>query len=204
MLLTARWCLQDGDEWITPHPRRHRRDNSRRSPKGSPTTRRSGHHSSGSSSTQPRHSSLSRSAPPSAVARQVTPHLADASARILGINNDSDSDDPSQPLSSTSARSLAAATAAKQQAADRTVVAQQAPVDIDAQIRTEASRAASSRREAGRVAAIKRAYLQMDVKKLWHIKTMPAAENEDSGQFTSALISSMRRTMRNICDEITP
>ena len=40
----------------------------------------------------------------------------------------------------------------------------------------------------------------MDVKKLWHIKTMPAAENEDSGQFTSALISSMRRTMRNILE----
>ena len=59
---------------------------------------------------------------------------------------------------------------------------------------------ADIRREAGRVAAIKRAYLQMDVKKLWHIKTMPAAENEDSGQFTSALISSMRRTMRNILE----
>ena len=40
----------------------------------------------------------------------------------------------------------------------------------------------------------------MDVKKLWHIKTMPAAEKEDSGQFTSALISSMRRTMRNILE----
>lgn len=33
-----------------------------------------------------------------------------------------------------------------------------------------------------------------------HIKTMPAADNEDSGQFTSALISSMHRTMRNILE----
>ena len=121
---------------------------------------------------QHRNSSSGRSAPPSAVARQVTPHLADASARIVGIDNGSDSDDPSQPLSSTSARSLAAATAAKQQAAARTattdVVTQQTPVD---------TAATDVRSEASRVAAIERAYLQMDVKKLWHIKTMPAAEN---------------------------
>ena len=38
----------------------------------------------------------------------------------------------------------------------------------------------------------------MDVKKLWHIKTMPAADNEDSGEFTTALITSIRRTVRNI------
>ena len=51
---------------------------------------------------------------------------------------------------------------------------------------------------SARIAAIQREYIQMDVKKLWHIKTMPAADNEDSGEFTTALITSIRRTVRNI------
>lgn len=108
----------------------------------------------------------------------MTPHLADVSGRLFGL---SDSDDPGRPLSSTSARSLAATAAAKQRAAT-------------------AKPAADYSREASRIAAIKREYLQIDVKKLWHIKTTPAADKEDSGRFTSALISSMRRTMRNILE----
>lgn len=40
--------------------------------------------------------------------------------------------------------------------------------------------------------------IQMDVKRLWHIKIVPAADNEGWGEFTCALIASIRRTVGNI------
>lgn len=146
------------DDWDAPEPSCHRRDDDfddddtddvnrrggrqRRRPSNNRDARRGtrGHsckrprrHSSSSSANKYRQRAAGTSGPPSVMARQFTPHLADVSGCLLGII---DSDSLDRLLSSTSARSLAAAAAAKQLA--------------DTQ-----KAAADARREASRVAAIK-------------------------------------------------
>lgn len=70
-------------------------------------------HSSSSSANKYRQHPVATSAPPPVIARDVTPHLADVSGRLLRISDSGTSD---HPLSSISARSLAAAAAAEQHA----------------------------------------------------------------------------------------
>lgn len=133
--------------------------------------------SSSASSTTPRIRSateLPRSVP--ADLRRATHRLEDGSSRILGLSDDDASD---QPLSSTSARNLVAAAADHEQAA-------------------ACAATAAAQAESARIAAIQREYIQVDVKKRCRMNTMPAADNEDSGEFTSTLSTSIRRTVRNI------
>ena len=78
------------------------------------------------------------------------------------------------------------------------VVPQQCTRDVVDSQSVNTTAITSDASNSARIVAIQREYIQMDVKKLWHIKTMPAADNEDSGEFTTALITSIRRTVRNI------
>ena len=108
---------------------------------------------------------------------QVVYRLADVSGKLLGL---SDSDHPDRPLSSVTARRRAEKIETTPREAD-VVEPQHKKANIVTLQPSKDDVAASDVSNSARVAAIQREYIQMDVKKLWHIKTMPAADNEDSG-----------------------
>ena len=122
------------------------------------------------------------------------------SGKVLGL---SDSDHPDRPLSSVTARRRAEKLESTTGEAD-IVEPQRSKVNVVTLPSRKVDVVASDVSNSARVAAIQREYIQMDVKKLWHFKTMPAADNEDSGEFTTALITSIRRTVRNILQWLMP
>lgn len=135
--------------------------------------------SSGKPSSQPA-TDLPQSVSPAS--RQVKCRLADVSGQILGLSTNERAD---RPLSFTSAHNFAAVAADQEQPTAREA-------------------AAAAQAESARVPTIQREYIQMDVKKLWHIKIMLAADKKDPGLLTPALITSLWLTVRNILQLQTP